>query len=130
MEGFCLLDLQGGLERRPAPPLGGEIWRDREDLAWSDPFQKEVWDYNIDVAVEAARNGFDEIQFDYLRFPDEPGLVFSKPNNETERRKGWKQRFLGSQLFLLRTSDPLFVDSPARLIPRCYPKHSAIFRQF
>jgi hypothetical protein len=39
----------------------GEIWHDREELAWVDPFQKEVWDYNIDIAVEAAQHGFDEI---------------------------------------------------------------------
>jgi hypothetical protein len=48
----------------------GELFRDREKLAWTDPFQPEVWNYNIAIAVEAARAGFDEIQFDYLRFPD------------------------------------------------------------
>jgi len=63
----------------------GAIWRDRENLAWVDPFKKEVWDYNIDVAVEAAQYGFDEIQFDYLRFPDAAGLKFSMPNTEGNR---------------------------------------------
>jgi hypothetical protein len=63
----------------------GQIWRDRENLAWTDPFQKEVWDYNIDIAVEAARNGFDEIQFDYLRFPDARGIELSQPNTEKNR---------------------------------------------
>lgn len=48
----------------------GELFRDREGLSWTDPFQREVWDYNIAIAVEAARAGFDEIQFDYVRFPD------------------------------------------------------------
>ncbi|MBN1991478.1 MAG: LysM peptidoglycan-binding domain-containing protein [Anaerolineae bacterium] len=47
----------------------GEIWQDRENLSWSDPFLKPVWDYNVQVAVEAAQKGFDEIQFDYVRFP-------------------------------------------------------------
>ncbi len=65
----------------------GEIWRDRENLAWLDPFQKEVWDYNINIAVEAARWGFDEIQFDYVRFPDTHGLHFSLPNTEENRIK-------------------------------------------
>jgi len=64
---------------------GGRIWRDREHLAWTDPFRREVWDYNIDIALEAARLGFDEIQFDYLRFPDATGLVFSQPSNERNR---------------------------------------------
>jgi hypothetical protein len=48
----------------------GSLFRDREGLAWVDPFQAEVRNYNIDIAVEAARAGFDEIQFDYVRFPD------------------------------------------------------------
>ncbi len=65
----------------------GEIWHDREELAWVDPFQKEVWDYNIDIAVEAARHGFDEIQFDYVRFPDANGLQFPMPNTEETRVK-------------------------------------------
>jgi hypothetical protein len=66
---------------------GGAIWRDREHLAWTDPFKKEVWDYNIAVAVEAAKGGFDEIQFDYVRFPDARGLVFSQPSTEKSRVK-------------------------------------------
>ena len=64
---------------------GGEVWRDRENLAWVDPFKKEVWDYNINIAVEAAQYGFDEIQFDYLRFPDASGLQFSMSNTEENR---------------------------------------------
>ncbi len=64
---------------------GGGIWRDKEGLAWVDPSRKEVWDYNIDIAVEAAQYGFDEIQFDYVRFPDTKGLSFSVPNTEENR---------------------------------------------
>jgi hypothetical protein len=63
----------------------GTVWHDRENLAWVDPFRKEVWDYDIDLAVEAAQYGFDEIQFDYVRFPDTPGLRFSQPNTEENR---------------------------------------------
>jgi len=63
----------------------GEIWRDRENLAWVDPFKKEVWDYNIQIAVEAAQYGFDEIQFDYVRFPDTHSPRFSLPNTEENR---------------------------------------------
>ena len=65
--------------------VSGQVWRDRENLAWADPFNKTVWDYNIDLAVDAARAGFDEIQFDYVRFPDAGGLVFSMPNNQQAR---------------------------------------------
>ena len=63
----------------------GQLWRDREGLVWMDASKKEVWDYNIDIAEEAARNGFDEIQFDYVRFPDQKGPVFSVENTETNR---------------------------------------------
>jgi hypothetical protein len=63
----------------------GEIWHDRENLAWVDPFNKEVWDYNIRIALEAAQYGFDEIQFDYVRFPEPSGLRFSMPNTGENR---------------------------------------------
>jgi len=63
----------------------GAPFRDRERLAWTDPFNIEVWDYNISIAVEAAQIGFDEIQFDYVRFPDAPGLKFSKPTDLKSR---------------------------------------------
>jgi len=63
----------------------GEVWRDRENLAWVDPFNKQVWDYNINIAMEAAQYGFDEIQFDYVRFPDSSGPRFSMPNTEESR---------------------------------------------
>ena len=63
----------------------GKIWRDNEDLIWVDPSKKEVWDYVTNIAVEAAQNGFDEIQFDYVRFPDTKGLAFSIANTEENR---------------------------------------------
>jgi hypothetical protein len=62
-----------------------QLWFDRERLAWSDPFRQEVWTYNLDLADEAARLGFDEIQFDYVRFPDELGLAFSRPSTRNNR---------------------------------------------
>ena len=52
----------------------GTIWRDRENMIWVDPSKHEVWNYNIAIAIEAARNGFDEIQFNYVRFPDTRGM--------------------------------------------------------
>ena len=46
-----------------------EIWQDHEGSSWSDPFLKPVWDYNVQVAIEAAHLGFNEILFDCVRFP-------------------------------------------------------------
>jgi hypothetical protein len=63
----------------------GGIFQDREGLAWADPFQPAVWDYNLQLAEEAAQLGFDEVQFDYIRFPDTRGLQFSKENTEANR---------------------------------------------
>jgi hypothetical protein len=63
----------------------GEAWRDREHLAWVDPFRREVWAYNLQIAEEAARLGFDEIQFDYVRFPDSRNPRFSQPSTEEGR---------------------------------------------
>lgn len=48
----------------------GSVFRDRAGFVWADPYSKVVWDYNIAVAKEAARVGFSEVQFDYVRFPD------------------------------------------------------------
>lgn len=63
----------------------GTLWRDREQLAWVDPFRTEVWNYNLDLAAEAAALGFDEIQFDYVRFPDASEPVFSRESTEQNR---------------------------------------------
>lgn len=65
----------------------GTIFRDRESLAWIDPFRREAWDYTVQLAVEAAAAGFDEIQLDYVRFPDDPQTRLSEPSNEDSRIK-------------------------------------------
>ncbi len=55
--------------------VGGKgVWKDRKGLAWVDPASKEVWDYNLAIAKEAAAKGFDEVQFDYVRFPTDGKL--------------------------------------------------------
>jgi hypothetical protein len=61
--------------------------------AWLDPFNENVWDYNIALSVEASLAGFDEINFDYIRFPslefgadDGARLKLSKENITPEMR--------------------------------------------
>ncbi|MES2461896.1 MAG: putative glycoside hydrolase [Armatimonadota bacterium] len=49
----------------------GSPWRDRSGHYWLDPYNKANWDYNVDVAIDAAKRGFGEIQWDYVRFPSE-----------------------------------------------------------
>jgi len=63
----------------------GQLWQDREELAWIDPFERAAWERSLALAEEAAALGFDELQFDYLRFPDQAGLRFGQPNTEAGR---------------------------------------------
>lgn len=52
----------------------GSLWRDSSGLLWLDPASNEVWKYNVAAAAEAFDGGFDEIQFDYIRFPSDGSL--------------------------------------------------------
>ena len=65
----------------------GTIWRNHDDMAWVDPYDKRAHEYTITIAQEAAKVGFDEINFDYIRFPAKSGLKFSKDNTQENRLK-------------------------------------------
>jgi len=52
----------------------GKIWKDDAGNSWVDPYNKEVWDYNLNIADRAVELGFDEIQFDYTRFPSDGNM--------------------------------------------------------
>jgi hypothetical protein len=127
----------------------GTIWRDHKGLAWVDPHNREVWEYNLAIAEEAVRLGFGEVQFDYIRFPEPykslPKQVFpadrgqSKPDAITEFLKASNERLdkLGvrstADIFGLVTTvaGPLEVAqhwerlSPVTdvLLPMVYPSH-------
>ncbi len=51
--------------------IEGGVWQDRKGLRYTNPYNHEVWEYNVQVAEDAARRGFREIQFDYVRFPSD-----------------------------------------------------------
>jgi hypothetical protein len=75
--------LAWGVPDLAAKRADGSIWIDGEQLGWANPFREEVWDYNIALAKEVAALGFDEIQFDYLRFPsdgDVTAIVYAEEN--------------------------------------------------
>ena len=66
----------------------GGVWRDQEGMGWVDGNRTEAWDYNVALALEAADYGFDEVQFDYVRFPTDGnvhGAVYSQPNTYDNR---------------------------------------------
>ena len=69
----------------------GGLWEDALGLHWVDAHNDSVWIYAADVAAEAVLMGFDEVQFDYVRFPDEPPermqyAVFPSHQEGTSRR--------------------------------------------
>jgi hypothetical protein len=53
----------------------GAPWLDQSGNPWLDPHQRGVWSYAADLAAEAVKLGFSEVQFDYVRFPDDPRLI-------------------------------------------------------
>lgn len=53
----------------------GELWATAKGAHWLDPFSREVWDYNIGIAEDALSHGFDEINFDYIRFASDGDLT-------------------------------------------------------
>ncbi len=81
-------------ERRPQWSVqhrDGGLWRDRIGSAWVDAYNDSVWIYAAQLGQEAVRLGFNEVQFDYVRFPDEPKeamalAVFpARKHGETQR---------------------------------------------
>jgi hypothetical protein len=66
----------------------GGIWKDGEGLAWADPNYHATWDYNVALAEEAADMGFNEVQFDYVRFPTDGSIkraTFALENTQEKR---------------------------------------------
>ncbi len=59
----------GILDVRTAGP-----WQDKNGLYWANPYNSMVWEYNLALCRELVELGFDEIQFDYIRFPSDGDL--------------------------------------------------------
>jgi hypothetical protein len=49
----------------------GTVWKDNKGLSFLDPANKEVWKYTVAIARAAYESGFDEINFDYIRYPSD-----------------------------------------------------------
>ncbi len=79
----------------------GGLWRDNLGLAWVDPTEREVWKYNVELAKEAISLGFDEINFDYVRFPTDGDLstaVFSTTTAHRYDNMGAFYKYLSDEL--------------------------------
>ena len=69
----------------------GTVFRDRDGNAWVNPYKKEAWDYLVEIAAEAGKLGFEEVQFDYVRFCTEKGMkeaVFDEADVQGRSRTG------------------------------------------
>jgi hypothetical protein len=129
----------------------GASWLDRNGKPWLDPSHPEVWQYAADLAAEAVNLGFSEVQFDYVRFPDEDRIIregtFAKMNGRV------RAAVIRDQLGLLRslvtplkvpmtidvfgltatdTTDmgigqrwEMFIDRADVVLPMMYPSHYA-----
>lgn len=128
-----------------------EPWLDKNGNPWLDPHQRGVWQYAADLAKEAYDLGFSEVQFDYVRFPDEKRLVrettYPLANGRLRAQVIRDQlAFLSSELhqrsipvtidvFGLTATDTtdmgigqkweLFVDQADVVLPMVYPSHFA-----
>jgi len=66
----------------------GSLHRDNKGLAWVNPYRTEVWDYLVEVGTEASKAGFDEVQFDYIRFSTDSSMkqvVFDEKGRSIRR---------------------------------------------
>ncbi len=126
-------------------------WLDKNGKPWLDPHQRVVWQYAVDLAREAYDVGFSEVQFDYVRFPDEKRLiaetVFPLANGRSRAQVirdqlGFVRAALKPQrmrvtadVFGLTATDTtdmgigqqweMFVDQVDVVLPMIYPSHFA-----
>ena len=77
-------------------------WLDKNGNPWLDPHHREVWKYAADLAREAYALGFSEVQFDYVRFPDEKRLIRETTFPLANRRL--RAQVIREQLGFLRTT--------------------------
>ena len=52
----------------------GSLFKDRDGNVWVNPYKREAWDYLVEIGVQAKKLGFQEVQFDYVRFCTEKGM--------------------------------------------------------
>jgi hypothetical protein len=79
-------------EQRPGLAIhtsDGSLWRNNSGLGWTNPYDRRVWKYNVDLAVAAVKAGFDEIQFDYVRFPSDGDLSLIRYPGDHPQPMSW-----------------------------------------
>ena len=126
-------------------------WLDKNGKPWLDPHHREVWQYAADLAKEAYDLGFSEVQFDYVRFPDEKRLaresIYPLANGRVRaqvirEQLGYVRSYLKPtkmpvtiDVFGLTATDTtdmgigqrweMFIDQADVVLPMVYPSHFA-----
>jgi hypothetical protein len=81
--------LSAGVPQLSIRRADGSRWLTNGGLGWTNPYDRRVWKYNVDIAEQAARLGFDEIQFDYVRFPSDGDLSQIRYPGTHAQPMGW-----------------------------------------
>jgi len=72
----------------------GQVWKDHKGISWLDANSKEVWDYIIALALDSYNLGFDELNFDYIRFPSDGNMKdISYPFSNKEKKSEVIRKF-------------------------------------
>lgn len=85
----------------------GPVWKNRKGQTWIDPGSKKAWEYMVAIGKESYRAGFDEIQYDYIRFPSDGDISTAYyPASEEQEKEVVIEKFF-------RYVDTQFEDSDA-----------------
>lgn len=88
----------------------GKPYTNSDGVIWVSAHDRNLWKYNIEVAKEAAKAGFNEIQFDYVRFPASNGGKLDKQLNYRNTQNETKPETIQKYLKYARTElEPLQV---------------------
>lgn len=90
----------------------GNVWKDYKGVKWLDPGSKPVWDYLTKIGKESYQIGFDEINFDYVRFPSDGDLstVFYPNSNGRQREEVMESFYSYMHDQFASSSIPISVD--------------------
>ena len=91
----------------------GAVWKDKKGLSWLDPAGLESWDFMVRIAKEAERAGFDELNFDYIRFPSDGNINDTKYpfwDGKKPKAEVMKNFFAHLQKELAETGVPISAD--------------------
>lgn len=89
----------------------GAPWQDYKGLTWIDPSIEEAWDYQVAIAREAITLGFDEINFDYIRFPSDGPMRYMSFAHMEGREKWQVMRDFFSYLREQLDNEPAYLSA-------------------